>query len=82
VCDSVVFTQLQCELEPRNLDGTNLGSCWCFQRAKRFGERETLLPCACSGVQREGGGRTGRRPRESKAGGIQRVKLKKFKCNN
>jgi len=55
VCDSVVFTQLQCELEPRNLDGTNLGSCWCFQRAKRFGERETLLPCACSGVQRKGG---------------------------
>jgi len=30
----------------------------------------------------EGGGQTGRRPRASKAGGIQKVKLQTFKCCN
>jgi len=44
VCDPVVFTHLQCGLEPRNLDG--LGSCWCRRRARRIGQRELLLPCA------------------------------------
>jgi len=37
VCGPVVFACLQCGLEPRNLDGTNLGSCWCLQRSSRFG---------------------------------------------
>jgi len=46
VCNAVVFTHLQCGLEPRNLDGTDLGGCWCFQRARRFGQRELLLPYA------------------------------------
>jgi len=29
-----------------NLDGTNFGSCWYFQRAKHFGQRELSLPHA------------------------------------
>jgi len=33
-------------LEPRNLDGTNLGSYWCLQRTRRFGQRGLLLPYA------------------------------------
>jgi len=46
VCDPVVFAHLQCGLEPRNLDGTSLGSCWCRRRSRRIGQRELLLPCA------------------------------------
>ena len=46
VCNPVVFAHLQCGLQPRNLDGTNLCSCWCLQRARRFGQREFLLPYA------------------------------------
>ena len=53
MCDPVVFAHLQCgpcnldgAIEPSNLDGTNLGSCWCRQRAMRFGQRELLLPYA------------------------------------
>ena len=46
MCDSVAFTHLQCGLEPRNLDGTDLGSCWCLERARRFTQRELLLPYA------------------------------------
>jgi len=46
-CEPVVLTHLQCELESRNLDGTNLGRCWCLQQhARRIGQRELLLPCA------------------------------------
>ena len=44
VCGPDVFAHLQCGLEPRNLDGTNLGNCWCLQRASRFGQREFSLP--------------------------------------
>jgi len=32
--------------ELRNLDVTNLGSCWCLQRTSRFGQKELSLPCA------------------------------------
>jgi len=46
VCDLVVFAHLQCGLEPRNLDGTSLGSCWCRRRAGRIGQRILLLPCS------------------------------------
>jgi len=35
--DPVVFAHVQCGLEPRNLDGTDSGSCWCLQLARRFG---------------------------------------------
>jgi len=42
-CGPVVFAHLQCGLELRNGDGANLGSCWCRQRAKRFGQREREL---------------------------------------
>ena len=42
----VVFAHLQCGLEPRNLDGTNLGSCWCLQHVSSFGQRELPLPHA------------------------------------
>ena len=41
----VVFAHLQCGLEPRNLDGANLGSCWCH-RARRFGQRGFSFPYA------------------------------------
>jgi len=46
MCDPVAFAHLQCVLETRNLDGTNLGSCWCRRRARRIGQRELSLPCA------------------------------------
>ena len=46
MCDPVVFAHLQGGLEPRNLEGTNLGSCWCLQCARRFGQRELSLPYA------------------------------------
>jgi len=42
----VVFAHLQCWLEPSNLDGTNLGSCWCRHRTRLFGQRELSLPIA------------------------------------
>ena len=42
--------------------------------------QESRISNLNSGVQR--GRRTGRRPRASKAGGIQRAKLQKFKCCN
>ena len=43
MCVPVVFPHLQCGLEPRNIDGTNLGSC-CLQRTSRFGQRGLSLP--------------------------------------
>ena len=46
VCDPVVFANLQCGLEPKNLDGTNLGSSWCLQCARQFGQRGCSLPYA------------------------------------
>jgi len=46
VCSLGVFEHLQCGLESTKLDGANLGSCWCRQRAKRFGQRELSLPYA------------------------------------
>ena len=46
MCDPFVFAHLQCRLEPRKLNGANLGSCWCPQRARRFGQRELPLSCA------------------------------------
>ena len=46
LCDPVVFAHPQCGLEPRNLDGANLGSCWCHRHARRIGQRELLLPCS------------------------------------
>jgi len=49
VCVPVVFEHLQCGLEHRNLDSTNLGSCWCLQRTRRFGQRE-LSPYACKSL--------------------------------
>ena len=50
VCGPVVFAHLQCGLEPRNLDGANLGSCWCRQHAGRFRQRELSLPYAWQSV--------------------------------
>jgi len=41
VCGPVVFAHLQCGLEPSNLDGTKLSSCWCHQRARRFRQKES-----------------------------------------
>jgi len=42
------MTHLQCGLEPRNHDGTNLalGSCWCLQHIRCFGLRKLSLPYA------------------------------------
>ena len=46
VCSPVVFAHFQCGHEPWNLDGANLDSCWCHQRARRFGQRHLSLPYA------------------------------------
>jgi len=45
-----VFAHLQCGLEPRNLDGTNLGSCWCLKPASRFVQRDLSLPHAWKSI--------------------------------
>ena len=50
MCDPVVFAHLQCGLEPRNLYGNNLDSCWYLQRARHFGQRELTLPYACKSL--------------------------------
>jgi len=38
MCDPVVFTHLQCGLEPRNFNGASFGSCWCRRSARRIGQ--------------------------------------------
>jgi len=43
-CSAQLYSVLNQRLEPRNFEGANLGSCWCCQRARRFGQRELSLP--------------------------------------